>query len=65
MSPMSASRRAQVTDMAAAVLAHSRFVAMNLAAYGALLRVIVSERMWRPPGPRHLARTIDHHHTDI
>ena len=65
MRPTRASRGVRVRGVAAAVLARSRFVAMNVAAYGALVRVIVSERLWRPPSPRRLARPINCHHTDV
>jgi hypothetical protein len=60
-----APRRKQIREMAAAVLARSRFVALNVAACGVLVRVIVTERLWRVPSPKRLAGMINRHDTDI
>jgi hypothetical protein len=60
-----ASRRKRLREMAVAVLARSQFVALNVAACGVLVRVVVTERLWRVPSPKRPARMINRHDMDI
>jgi hypothetical protein len=55
----------QLREMAVAILARSRFAALNVAACGALVRVIVTERLWRVPSPERPTRMINRHYTGI
>jgi hypothetical protein len=65
MKQLTASRRNQLREMAAAVLARSRFVTLNVAACAALVRVVVTERLWRVPSPKRPARMINRHDMDL